>query len=63
MATEREMQTWQRFTLYQLLKLQALNLDISVEGLADIINEQLAIMDDKDIAIVTQRIQERYGKK
>jgi len=62
MATNLEMQTWQRDKLYTLLKLKALNKGYEIIGLNDMIEHVETIMQEEDVAWVEKKISQRHGQ-
>jgi len=61
MATQLEMQTWQRDKLYSLLELRLLNKDLKIIRLNEMINEIEAKMSQEDVAWVREKIAQLYG--
>jgi Lhr-like helicase len=61
MASQLELQIWQKDKLYTLLTLKALNKDIEIVRLAEMIHGMEAIMQEVDVAWVEKKIRERYG--
>jgi len=60
MATYQEIQIWQRDKLYALLKLREINKGNIVNGLEEMINAALAVMNEDDVALVEKRLKELY---
>ncbi|MCL2853880.1 MAG: hypothetical protein FWE20_12805 [Defluviitaleaceae bacterium] len=60
MATNLELRSSQKRTLYKLLKLKAVNKAYTVIDLDDVINELEAEMEPEDVAYVKQTISQLY---
>jgi len=60
MAAYLEIQVWQRDKLYTLLKLREINRENEINGLEEMINAALAVMNEEDVALVEKRIKELY---
>ena len=61
MATNLEMQTFQKDKLYALLALRALNQGYNIKGLDDMVNAMEAIMQEEDVAWVEKKIAQRHA--
>ncbi|MCL2854859.1 MAG: hypothetical protein FWE21_04490 [Defluviitaleaceae bacterium] len=61
MATQTEIQIWQRGALHTLLKIRAINKGINIAGLDEEINALETKMGQEEVAWVKEKIAQMYG--